>query len=113
MALQLHLESTAQFEYRVDLEDAEFTLAFRYADRLGQWLLTVTDSDGNKIITSRPCLLGVRMLKGNTKATRPAGDLVFVDTSSSGTEATFDDFGSRVLLVYLTAAEVSENYAPL
>jgi hypothetical protein len=111
MAEQVSLvPSVAQYELRTDLEGAEYTLKMRYADRLGVWLMDLEDENGEPIITGAWCLLNVRLLKGNTVATRPPGDLVFVSTSQDGREATFDNMGTRVELIYLTAAEVVEGY---
>lgn len=102
--------SVAHYEFKTDLEDAEYTIKVRYFDRLGTWFLDLSDASGDKILTGAACLLNVHLLKGNTHPNRPAGDLVFVATSQDGQEASFDDFGTRVQLVYLSPDEIAAGF---
>jgi hypothetical protein len=114
MALEIPLApGVASYDLRADLGDsdeskAEYQIRMRYADRLGVWLMDFLDEDGDAIFSGASCLLNVRLLKGNTHESRPPGDLVFVATSSGGTEATLEDMGDRVQLIYMTADEVAE-----
>jgi hypothetical protein len=110
MSRQVPLVSSPSYTFRTDLDEAEYKITMRYADRLGVWLMDLHDANDEAIYLGASCLLNVRLLKGNTHVSRPPGDLLFVSTSPDGKEAGADDMGSRVVLVYLSADEVTEIY---
>jgi hypothetical protein len=111
MAEIVPVEATAIYEQRADLDGVEYSFTFRYAERLDTWFLDFRTAEGDAIFLGRACLLNSFLLRGSTHTGRPPGDLVFVPSTQGGEEASFDDFGGRVVLLYLTKEEAEAFYA--
>lgn len=97
---------TTNYDMRVDLDGVTYVLAFRYNSRDGFWYLSVLDSDEDPIRSGIRLVLGTSYLRLVVSSIRPAGDLVAVDDTGTGTEAGASDFGTRVALLYAERADV-------
>ena len=98
----------ADWTQRTALGGADYLLRFRWSQREGHWLLTLSDSDGVAIVSGVVLVTAVYLLKRVTDARRPAGELLVVDTSGANdVDPAFDDLGDRFGLLYLEPSEVT------
>jgi hypothetical protein len=91
---------------RVKLGAEYFTLTLRWNERMGAWLLDVADSAEIAIVHGIVVRVGLNLLGRYPGRGLPEGALVAADTSGADADPGRDDLGGRVLLLYLTAAEV-------
>ncbi len=70
--------------------------------------MDVFETDGTPIIVGRRCVVGWPLLSSaRYRTTVPAGELMAFDTARRQVDPVLEDFGSRVLLLYLDAAETA------
>ncbi len=106
MAKRIPLPSgLPHFSLQVELDGTTFTLEFRWNSRDGAWYMNLEDAEGTHILSGIKVVadwpLGARF----QVAGLPAGQLSAVDTSGAGLDPGFTDLGTRVQILYLTAAE--------
>lgn len=100
---------------RVLLDGVSYDLEFLWNDRDNSWNMTVYDSatavntDGSRdaIVAGIPVHVGWPLLRQYVVTNKPAGEIVALDTSGKDLDPGVNELGSRVVLVYLTAAEVA------
>lgn len=106
-ALLIPVDANApHYEIEVELDGAAFRLAFRWNDRAEAWLLDVSDVDGVALLTSRRVVVDLPLLARFRDPRLPAGELIAVDTASTGADPSFEDLGERVVLLYFPAADL-------
>lgn len=92
---------------RTALGGADFLLRFRWSQRGGHWLLTLSDADGAPIASGVALVTGLPLLRRVVDARRPAGELLVVDVSGANDlDPGFEDLGDRFALLYLEPGEV-------
>lgn len=98
-------DGPAHFDVQVALEGATYTLEFRWNVRLGAWFMALLDSQG-----TTPIAVGLRLVANwyldAYSVGGPPGRFAALDTSNLNTDPGFDDLGTRVQIVYSTAAEL-------
>lgn len=93
------------YTQRTVLDGREYLLRFRWNQRAAKWYLSIYDQneipiyEGIKIVTNFP-LLGYRIVD----ARRPPGEIIAVDVTSDRDPGLYD-LGSRVVLMYVDAAD--------
>lgn len=93
----------------VELDGAYYQLTQRWNHRASTWMVDLADVDGVEVLSGLPMRAGVSMsLHLRNRSGVPGGALMAYDTSDGLGDPGFTDLGSRVFLVYLTAAEVAE-----
>lgn len=95
------------FSQRVMLEQAEYRFDLHWNERDERWYLQLYDSTGELIVT-RKVIANWPILRGVVHESRPPGELIAVDTQNLTTPIGLYDFGDRVVLDYLEAADVAE-----
>ena len=95
------------FSQRVMLEQLEYIFDLHWNQRDERWYLQLYDSTG-ELITTRKVIANWPLLNGVVHESRPAGELIALDTQQLGTPIGLYDFGERVALTYLEAADVAE-----
>jgi hypothetical protein len=93
-----------RFQYSILLDDVTFQILLHWNSRDSSWTLDLFDAGGTAIVNGFGLRLGTDLLAPFRGYDIPAGTLQMVDTSATGTEATRDDLGTRVLLQYVEAA---------
>lgn len=102
-------QTSAWFEFGIELEGVVYHFTFRFNDRDGAWYFDITNARGDllaqglKAVSETPLLMALRTLPG-----LPPGELIVRDTAGLDEEPTFDSLGRRHLMMYLTAAELAE-----
>ncbi len=97
----------ALFSFTIELEGVTYALTFRWNDRDEAWFMDIGDGAGADIITGIRVVIRQGLLGRAASSLLPPGEIMAFDTSDTNVEATFEDFGLRVQLVYLTAADLS------
>ena len=95
------------FTSQASLDGATYTLAFQWNERFSQWYLAIFDSTGQTQLMQAVVATANWPLYSPMTVRYPPGALMFVDTSSSGTNPGLGDLGNRVTLLYLTAADLA------
>jgi hypothetical protein len=95
------------------LDGADYLLTFRYNARDFSWYLDLADQDGAAIVSGIHLVEGWDLLRRCVDPRRPPGLLMANDVTGAGGEAGPNDLGTRVELLYFTAAEVAEGRAAL
>lgn len=101
----------------VALDGVNYTLQLRWNTRAtrtlldgteeeGAWFLTILDEPGNTIIRGDVKLVADWPLYRVTADREPPGLLMAIDTSGQGIDPGFDDIGRRVVIDYITEAEL-------
>lgn len=98
------------FSQRVMLEQLEYVLDLHWNQRAERWFLQLSDSTG-ELITARQIAPNWPILHGLVHDKRPPGELVALDSMRLGTPIGLYDWGDRVVLDYLEAADVAEFIA--
>lgn len=98
----------AHYEFQIELEGESFVFELRWNERDGAWALSISDADGNPLLSGRRVVLGTPLLfrKRAVSPTLPPGELIAEDTSGTGIEPGIGDLGGRVQLRYLLASEL-------
>ncbi len=86
------------------LDGVVFSFHFRWSQRGECWYMDLATVDGTPVITGRKLVTGFPLLRRVVAATRPKGELVFLDTKGLGGRPTLEEFGTRYVLFYEEAA---------
>ena len=89
----------------VELEGVTYGLALRWNETAGAWFANLLDRDGTVLLAGKRVALGIPLtLRAAYDRRLPPGGLLAIDTTGKGLEATLDDLGSRVKLLYVEAS---------
>ena len=107
--IDLPIDQTSPwFQFSTELEQVTYGFSFRWNEREGCWYVDLLDGEGNQIVSGRKVLLGALFAKYRSNPAVPQlGDVYVSDTSNGGEDAGFGDLGRRVVLTYVTDAEVA------
>jgi hypothetical protein len=100
------------YRFSVLLENAVYVFDVRWNSRAEQWAFDISEEDGTAIIHGAVVVLGAYMGRTSAHQLLMGGVLVARDTSNESREATLDDLGTRVKVLYVPRADmVSEIIA--
>lgn len=94
------------FSLQPELDGVTYTLVFDWNDRDGRWYATLADAEEQVLIPGRKVVPDFPLFARKRGPTLPTGQLIALDTSGAGLAPGLTDFGSRVLLLYIPAAEL-------
>jgi hypothetical protein len=103
-------KDTANYQLRVELDGVMFLLDFRWNARQATWKLSVSNEDGDllvsgiAVISNRALLARYRTLPG-----MPRGELFAADFTGTIDVPDYTQLGEEVSLLYFTYAEVLEG----
>ena len=106
--IEIPVSADPHFEQRMTLDGEYYTLRFRWNERTAQWKLHVGDGDGNPVahgialVANNWAGMHVRYLAG-----MPPGAFALLDTTGRGVDPGFDELGQRVVVMYVTEAELA------
>ncbi len=95
------------YDLQVDLDGVTVTLELRWNVHVGAWYLAVLDADAVDTLQAGIRVVADFPLSAYWTGRTPPGALVAIDTAGDGRDPGVDDLGSRVVLVYFTAAELA------
>jgi len=94
------IQERNNYTYTIDLENTTYIFGFYYNTRAGYWTLNIYDATETLIIANIPLLLNVALLAKYNNASLPPGLLYMLNLNEDNAEATFENFGVDVLLMY-------------
>lgn len=97
-------------QFQVDLDGVPYNVELRWNERAPAWVMALRDASDTPLLQGVRVCLGPALLPHRRAATFPPGELLAVDTDSSGIDPGLDELGAdaRVKLVYLDVADVAE-----
>lgn len=90
-------------EMQITLDGLPFQLKTYYNRRRGTWHMCLRTQDGTDIVNGVPIFVGWPPLARFKDTRLPPGTFLPVDTSSAGADPLQNDFGTRVVLLYIEA----------
>ncbi|HEY1815559.1 MAG TPA: hypothetical protein VGG74_24595 [Kofleriaceae bacterium] len=99
-------QGVANYRVGVTLDGVAYLFDFSWNAYDASWWLDVYDATENPIRRGIKCVLGTFL--GRTAQAPPfsTGALICYDTSHKGLDAGFNDFGTRVKMVYVPAIDL-------
>jgi hypothetical protein len=95
------------FTVQLELEGVTYGLELRWNTVDEAWYLSVLNGEGVLIIAGRKVVIDFPLLSRFADARLPPGEFFAVDTSGNHEDATFEDFGTRVKLLYFESTELA------
>lgn len=89
---------------QVLIDDAYYTVAWRWNERDGAWYFSFADADGDPIISGVRVVLGADLLSGVPTGAGPDGGIIVIDASGRTDEPGLHDLGNRVQVLYIARA---------
>lgn len=96
-----------RFSTSASIDGREYVLDLDYVGKEDRWSLTVTASDGSKIIKGRKLVPGVMLNVRAFRDLRPIGVLLVTDPIESIDPVKLRDLGRRFRLVFYSLAELT------
>lgn len=95
----------ANYEFKTTLDGVRYTLAFRWNERAGRWIMDIKTASGAVIVAGIPLLSGVDFLAQLKEVkSLPQGNLFILSLVDENSSPGRDDLGVNVLLMYQEAA---------
>lgn len=106
--LQIPLETgLSAYTVRVPLDETMFRLTFRWNERALCWFMDVHADSGEAVVTGLRVVVGLTLLRQHRyRQNAPKGNLVAFDTTNRAIDPGLNDFGTRVVLLYIDAEEL-------
>ena len=94
------------YSMTVSLAEVDYRLSFAFNTRDSRWYMDVAQADGTVLVSGTPIVVDMPLLLRFTDTDLPAGYLVATDATGAGLEPVKDDFGDRVQLIFIPAADL-------
>jgi hypothetical protein len=104
-------DGTPYYEFSVPLDGVTFLFEFIWNDRQACWFYNLKAADDTPLLMGRKVVLDLPMITRFKSLSLPAGDLVARDTTGAQIPPSLTDLGDRVILYYVTVAELEAIYS--
>lgn len=94
------------FRFGSTIDTVPYLFDVRWNSRDEAWYMDVLESSEKPIVLGLKLVLGTYVGRRCNHALFKQGVFIVSDTSGSGRDATFDDFGTRVILMYIPIDEL-------
>lgn len=98
--------SVPAYDFSVDIDGVSYTFDVRWNSRARAWYFDVLESDGTPIARGIKVVLGAYLGRGRLHDLFRLGVIVAHDTTRDGRDATLDDLGTRVEVLYVPVDEL-------
>ena len=88
------------YSFKVELSSVLYTLSFSFNFRTEYWVMDIQDTSGEVIQAGVPVLVKQDLLGRFADSRIPSGELVALNLETENVEATRDNFGTSVVLLY-------------
>jgi hypothetical protein len=106
--LQIQIPSGFASSQTLSLDGVLFTLELRWNSRAQAWSMDLYDAASNLLAGGLRLVADTPLLERFGKRDDfPAGDFIAFDSSAQGLDPGYEDLGTRVSLLYVTAEEVA------
>ncbi len=108
MAIEiLQLDSDHEYyESEFLLDNESFRLLARYNKRVDAWFVSLYDAEGEPIAVGRRLTVGNLLFPWLVAQSRPAGQLIALDTTDEDVDPGQYDLGNRIVVMYFDAEEL-------
>lgn len=89
------------YNQRVEINEVTYSLRFYWNDRAQSWFVDILNDSEIPLAMGRKCNVGSDLISQSHYQGVPQGSLVPWDTSQRDVDPFIDDFGTRVILLYL------------
>ncbi|MFA6605159.1 MAG: hypothetical protein WCS88_04135 [Patescibacteria group bacterium] len=97
--------SSPTYDYTIPLGDQTYRLRLRWDQRSESWYLSLSTAADVLLLDGLRMVIGFPLLHQFQHNDKPDGELVLVDTESTGVEAALADLGWRCKLVWIPRDE--------
>jgi hypothetical protein len=87
--------------------DSQFLFDIRWNNRDESWYMDMRDQDEDLIVAGMRIVLGSPLGARTADSRFPPGVFLAIDTTNSGQEATYDDLGERVIVMFFSPEELA------
>lgn len=94
------------YRFGLTIETRPYLFEMRWNSRANAWYMNVREIDLTPIVLGVKLVLGVYLGRRSNHRLFNRGVFVLVDTEQRGREATFDSFGTTVLLKWIPMPEL-------
>lgn len=88
------------YEFQIELDGLIYTLGFRYNERMGRWLMDISDVVEEEILNGIVLLTNVPLTDDYLKDGLPPGRFICDDRTGKNRDAGEDDLGNDIRLLY-------------
>lgn len=104
MAVQIPIRANVPAQtFDITLNDLAYTLTAKWNSRSEFWTLDIVDENGIDLLVGLCLKLGARLLRAFNL---DIGEMIVVDDTSTGTEASLTNIGISTQLIYFTPDEI-------
>jgi hypothetical protein len=101
----------SNYSINVELDGVEYILKYFYNSREDAWYYDILDVGGSVIHHGIKAVSNFPMLRLSSDLRGPPGELMAIDTTETGIEATRENLGTDVSFVYMDQADWN-SFAP-
>ncbi len=101
------IPSVPHYDVGVTLDGTPYIVEVHWNDRDSSWFFSLLDDEGDPIFAGRKIVLGTPIGHRCRDARKPPGAFLVQDLAGTDRDATIDDLGVRVMVVYFTAADIA------
>lgn len=94
------------YQFTLELDGLVYSFTFTFNDRMGKWIMDIGDEQGDPIVQGLPVFADWPLLDRFKDTRLPPGLLIFVDTTGNKVDPTREDFGDRVVGMYIEEADL-------
>lgn len=100
------LPKFSNYRFGVTIETVSYLFDFRWNTRDRAWYMDVRKVNEEAIVLGAKVVLGTYLGRRSNHRLFKRGVFVVVDTDGSGLDATYDDFGTRIVISYIPIMEL-------
>lgn len=97
----------SSYTQRTILDGREYLLTFQWNQREEKWYLSIADQDGDPLGQGIKVVANFPLNRALTDIRSPPGILYAMDRTGQGCDPLLRELGDRVLLIYITEAELA------
>lgn len=106
LIIKTQFNNSSSFIESVTLDNKIFELHFDWNVRDEHWTMTIRDKNNQVIVAGIKIVANYELISMYRYLDVPPGYMMAADMSGQGLDPGFDDFGTRVLLMYISESEI-------
>lgn len=106
LIIKTQFNNSSSFVETITLDNKIYEFQFDWNVRDEHWSMMIRDKNNQVIVSGIKIVADYELISMYRYLDVPPGYLIAVDTSGQGLDPGFDDFGTRVLLMYFSQGEI-------